>query len=302
MSDKPTLVVLAAGMGSRYGGLKQIDPVGPSDEVILDYSVFDAIRAGFGKIVFVIRRDIEDAFKEAIGSKYEGKIAVDYAFQSMEDVPAGADVPADRTKPWGTTHATLAARHVVTEPFGVINADDFYGRGSFQLLGDALRARFEKKADYVQIGFPLKNTISDHGTVSRGISEVGPDGRLTSVEECHDIKPVEGGIEVHRTTSVEILDGSQTVSMNMWGFTPDVFDLGMVGFEKFIKSLKDPLKGEYYIPTLIQELINAGAASVEVQQAQSTWLGVTYPEDKPSVMAGLRKLVDEREYPADLWS
>ena len=299
---KPTLVVLAAGMGSRYGGLKQIDPVGPSGEVILDYSVYDALRAGFGKVVFIIRKDIEEAFREAIGSHFEGRIPVEYAFQSMDDLPDGFAVPEDRIKPWGTTHATLACRDAVREPFGVINADDFYGRGSFELLARALEKRADRSGDHVLIGFPLRNTVSEHGTVSRGICGVGDDGNLTEVEECHRIKPVSGGIEVGRASGTEVLDGSQTVSMNMWGFTPDFFPAAMAGFSRFLRAMPDPLKSEYYIPTVVQDLIDGGEARVEVIQSDETWLGVTYPEDKPAVQKGLRGLIAEGVYPERLWT
>jgi hypothetical protein len=302
MSKKPTLVVLAAGMGSRYGGLKQIDPVGPSGEVILDYSVYDAIRAGFGKVVFIIRHDIEEAFKEALGSHFTGRIPVEYAFQRMDDLPGGFAVPEGRVKPWGTTHATLACRDLVKEPFGVINADDYYGRDSFKLLADCLNARMGKRGDHVLIGFPLRNTVSDHGTVSRGICGVGADGKLTSVEECHHIRPVPGGIEVGRASGVEIMDGSQTVSMNMWGFTPDIFQQGLNGFARFLKGLENPLKGEYYLPLLVQDLIDGGLGTVEVVQSDETWLGVTYPEDKPLVAAGIRKLIRAGVYPEKLWA
>lgn len=298
---KPTLVVLAAGMGSRYGGLKQIDPVGPSGEVILDYSVYDAIRAGFGKVVFIIRKDIEDAFREALGSHFEGRIDVGYAFQSLEDVPEGFAVPEGRAKPWGTTHATLACRNVVNEPFGVINADDFYGRGSFELLANALVKRENSTGDHLLIGFPLRNTISEHGTVSRGICGVGTDGRLTEVEECHNIRPVDGGVEVGRASGTEVLDGSQTVSMNMWGFTPDFFPAAQAGFARFLHKMENPLKSEYYIPTVVQDLIDDGSAKVEVIQSDETWLGVTYPEDKPMVIEGLKALIDRGVYPPSLW-
>ncbi len=202
---KPTLLILAAGMGSRYGGLKQLDPVGPAGEVILDYSVHDALKAGFGKIVFVIRRDIEAAFKAQIGSKYENRIEVAYVYQQLDDLPQGFTVSEGRSKPWGTLHAMLAAREMIKEPFGVINADDFYGPGAFQTLADALRVRINAQNDYVLVAYPLKNTVSEHGTVSRGVCEVR-EGKLARVQECHGIHPVAGGIEINRAGQVERVD------------------------------------------------------------------------------------------------
>ncbi|MDF3130174.1 sugar phosphate nucleotidyltransferase [Kiritimatiellaeota bacterium B1221] len=298
---KPTLLVLAAGMGSRYGGLKQLDPVGPSGEVILDYSVFDAHRAGFGKIVFVIRRDIEEAFKAQVGSKYENHIQVEYAYQELSDLPEGFEVPEGRVKPWGTIHAMLSAREIVKEPFGVINADDFYGPGSFRLLAAALQARENSQGDYVLVAYPLKNTVSEHGTVSRGVCEVAA-GKLAGVEECHEIHPVADGIEVNRGGELEVMDGSQLVSMNTWGFTPELFAHAQAGFKDFLGTLPDPMKSEYYIPTLVQQLIDRQQASVEVLHSDDHWLGVTYPEDKPAVQAGLKALLAEGVYSDPLWS
>jgi len=298
---KPTLIVLAAGMGSRYGGLKQIDPVGPSDEVILDYSVYDAIHAGFGKIVFVIRKDIEDEFKTQVGSKYENRMPVEYVFQQLEDLPDGCELPENRTKPWGTLHAMLAARDVVNEPFGVINADDFYGPGSFEILAGALRTRAEKTHDYVLVAYPLKNTVSEHGSVSRGVCDVN-EGVLAGVEECHGIHPVEGGIRItHGNGEEELVDGTQLVSMNTWGFTPEFFDLSKKGFKVFLSGLTDPLTSEYYIPSIVQEIVDEGVGKVDVLESHDSWLGVTYPEDKAAVMSGLRKLVDAGVYPSPLW-
>ncbi len=298
---KPTLLVLAAGMGSRYGGLKQLDPVGPSGEVILDYSVFDAHRAGFGKIVFVIRRDIEEAFKAQVGSKYENHIQVEYAYQELSDLPEGFEVPEGRVKPWGTILAMLSARDIVKEPFGVINADDFYGPGSFKLLASALQARENSEGDFVLVAYPLKNTVSEHGTVSRGVCDVSG-GKLVGVEECHEIHPVSGGIEVNRGGELEVMDGSQLVSMNTWGFTPELFAHAQSGFKEFLGALPDPMKSEYYIPTLVQQLIDSEQATVEVLNSDDHWLGVTYPEDKPAVQSGLQALLEEGVYSNPLWS
>jgi dTDP-glucose pyrophosphorylase len=298
---KPTLLILAAGMGSRYGGLKQLDPVGPAGEVILDYSVHDALKAGFGKIVFVIRRDIEAAFKAQIGSKYENRIEVAYVYQQLDDLPSGFAVPEGRSKPWGTLHAMLAAREMIKEPFGVINADDFYGPGAFQTLADALRVRINAQNDYVLVAYPLKNTVSEHGTVSRGVCEVR-EGKLARVQECHGIHPVAGGIEINRAGQVERVDGTQMVSMNTWGFTPEFFAYAVKGFERFLAALPDPLKSEYYIPSIVQELIDSGKADVEVLGANDHWLGVTYPEDKAAVQQGLAALAAKGVYHDPLWS
>ncbi len=298
---KTSLVVLAAGMGSRYGGLKQIDPVGPGGEVILDYSVFDAIRAGFDRVVFVIRRDIEAAFREALGSRFESRIEVAYAFQELEDLPAGLSLPEGRSKPWGTMHATLAARKVVDGPFAVINADDYYGSASFEVLATALKQREASSGRWCMVGFPLQRTLSDHGTVSRGLCALDDEQHLSRVEECHEIHAVEGGVEVNRNGATELVSGERLVSMNMWGFTPDVFQSASCGFREFYEQMPDPLKSEYYLPSLVQEQIDAGKVEVEVLRAESDWLGVTYPDDKARVQAGLQSLHDQGLYPTPLW-
>ncbi len=303
--NPPSLVVLAAGMGSRYGGLKQIDPVGPSGEGILDYSVHDAVRAGFGNVVFIIRRDIEEAFRESIGRRLEKQIPVEYAFQALGDLPGGLTVPEGRTKPWGTTHAILAARHLVHEPFGVINADDFYGPHAFKLLADALKtpaASSTPPEPYVLVGFPLRNTLSEHGTVSRGVCSVDAAGHLRHIEECEKIRPLpDGTVELLRNGMRETVDGSQTVSMNMWGFTPAFFEKAMNGFEAFLAAPPNPLTSEYYIPTEVQTRIDRSEAVVCVLQSTESWLGVTYPDDKPAVKAGLQALIAKGIYAADLW-
>ena len=288
-------------MGSRYGGLKQIDPVGPSGEVILDYSVYDAVRAGFGKVVFVIRREIEQAFRDQVGSRFENRIRVEYVFQDLSDLPDGASVPEGRTKPWGTVHAILAAREVIREPFGVINADDFYGPGAFGKLAEALTNLDPDALDSVLVAYPLELTVSEFGTVSRGLCDV-QENRLHSVTECHDIRPVGEGIEVTRNGVREIVEGTQLVSMNTWGFSPALFEEARIGFFAFLGNDPDPLKGEYYIPTLVQELMDAGKSSVTVVPAADRWLGVTYPEDKPRVQAGLDALVKQGVYPTELWA
>jgi len=299
---KPTLLVLAAGMGSRYGGLKQLDPVGPSGEVILDFSVYDAKRAGFSKVVFVIRRELEEAFRSQICSRYREEIEVDTVFQELDDLPDGHRPPPERSKPWGTVQAMLAAREVIQEPFGVINADDFYGPESFRLLAEALRELNPGRPDAVLVAFTLNRTISEHGTVSRGVCEVDDSGHLVSVEECHEIAAAEGGIRVRRAHGgEEVVDGTQAVSMNTWGFTPAVFKKAMSGFSEFLKNPEDPLKSEYYIPTLIQQGIDAGECRVQVLKSPEQWLGVTYPEDKPAVVDGLKERVRDGLYPNPLW-
>ena len=298
---KPTLVVLAAGMGSRYGGLKQIDPVGPSGEVVLDYSVYDAIQAGFGKVVFIIRKDIEQDFREALEANYEGAIEIAYAFQQPDDLPEGYDIPEGRTKPWGTTHATLACRDLVKEPFGVINADDFYGRSSFQLLADWLKRNANAENLYSLVGFTLEKTLSDHGSVSRGVCKVDESGFLAEIEECHDIERIADGVQLRRAAGMDKADGSEVVSMNMWGFTPGVFDHMMNNFSPFLDSMTDPLKSEYLIPSIIQELIVAGTIKVETLTSNEQWFGVTYTEDKPAVEASVKELINQGVYPASLW-
>jgi dTDP-glucose pyrophosphorylase len=298
---KPTLVVLAAGMGSRYGGLKQIDPIGPSGEVVLDYSVYDAIQAGFGKVVFIIRKDIEEDFREALESHYVGKIDIDYAFQSLEDLPEGFDLPDGRTKPWGTTHATLACRDLVKEPFGVINADDFYGRSSFKILADWLIAHAETPNVYSLVGFTLAKTLSEHGSVSRGVCKVSDTGHLVEIEECHDIERKGEGIQLRRAAGMDSADGSEVVSMNMWGFTPGIFGQMLEGFAEFYNGMADPQKSEYLIPNIIQDRITDGTIKVESLTSQEQWFGVTYTEDKPAVVASIQELIKAGVYPASLW-
>lgn len=291
---KPTLVLLAAGMGSRYGGLKQVDPVGPSGETLLDYSIYDALRAGFGKVVFIIRHDIEAQFRDVVGKRFEGRVPVDYAFQELNDLPAGFNVPEGRTKPWGTTHAVLAATKVVHEPFAVLNADDFYGRDSFATIAQHLTSGSK---DLAMVGFQLKNTLSEHGTVARGICGVGADGFLTSVEEFTKIeKTPTGAREGDRT-----LTGDELVSMNFWGFHPAVFADMRERFTVFLQKSGTEQKSECYIPATVNELMVAGQARVKMLSSSSPWFGVTYKEDKPRVVESVAKLVQRGEYPAKLW-
>jgi UTP-glucose-1-phosphate uridylyltransferase len=291
---KPTLVLLAAGMGSRYGGLKQVDPVGPSGETLLDYSIYDALRAGFGKVVFIIRHDIEAQFREVVGKRFEGRVPVDYAFQELNDLPAGFAVPAGRAKPWGTTQAVLAAEKVVREPFAVLNADDFYGRNSFATVAQHLTSG---SRDLAMVGFQLKNTLSEHGTVARGICGVGPDGYLTSVEELTKIeKTATGARDGERS-----LTGDELVSMNFWGFHPAVFGNLRERFTAFLQRAGQEQKSECYIPATVNELMAAGQARVRMLSSTDPWFGVTYKEDKPRVVASIARLVADGVYPAKLW-
>lgn len=298
---KPTLFILAAGMGSRYGGLKQLDGLGPSGETIMDYSVYDALRAGFGKIVFVIRKDFEQEFREKIISKYEGHVPVEVVFQDIKKLPKGFSVNPDRSKPWGTNHAVLMGKDVIKEPFGVINADDYYGAESFRILGDFLRSVEGKKNCYCMIGFNIENTLSENGGVSRGLCEVDANGNLTGVTECHGIERKEGRL-------IQVVEGKEmpfpedaNVSMNMWGFTPDYFDYSEKAFVKFLEANHNELKAEFYIPTVVNDLIQNGQIELKVIETPSKWFGVTYAADRPATVAQFKKLVDEGTYPTPLF-
>lgn len=299
---KPTLFILAAGMGSRYGGLKQLDGLGPSGETIMDYSVYDALRAGFGKIVFVIRHDFEQEFREKVISKYEGHIPVEVVFQDIKNIPEGFTVNPERKKPWGTNHAVLMGKDVIKEPFGVINADDYYGAESFQILADFLRSVEGKKNCYCMIGFRIENTLSENGGVSRGLCEVDAEGNLTGVTECHGIQRKDGNLiqELPDGSTAPFPEGAN-VSMNMWGFTPDYFDYSEKAFVKFLEENHDQLKAEFYIPTVVNDLINNGTISLKVKETPSKWFGVTYAADRPATVAQFQKLVDEGLYPAKLF-
>ena len=297
---KPTLVVLAAGMGSRYGGLKQVDPVGPSGEAILDYSVFDAIRAGFGKVVFIIRRDIEAEFKAKIGAKYEGHIAVDYAFQDLADLPAPFTVPEGRAKPWGTAHATRAARSVVKEPFALINADDFYGRDAFAKLAAFLSSA--SSLHLCMVGYRLDLTLSANGSVARGICSVDADGNLRGVREMTKLVRA-GDVAENRENEAapEKVPLDARVSMNCWGFTPELFAELEARFPAWLEKNGTLPKSEWYIPFVVDELIREGKADCRLLPTDSSWFGVTYREDKPFVVGEIAKLVEKGEYPARLF-
>jgi len=300
----PTLLVLAAGMGSRYGGLKQIDPMGPNGETVLDYSVFDAIRAGFGRVVFIIREDFAEAFQHGIGSRFAGRIQVDYAFQHLDDLPAGFTVPAGRSKPWGTTHAVRAARALVNEPFAVINADDFYGRDAYQRAATFLTqpAATAGKAHYAMIGYPLVNTLSDHGDVNRGICTTDANGLLSSVEEYVKIQRDDDGVVrgIALDTTRKTIAESGPVSMNFWAFTHSFFAQLEDGFTRFLQAHGQAEKSEYYIPTIVDELIRSNKADCAVIPTTSHWFGVTYPDDKPHVVASIQQLIADGEYPERL--
>lgn len=300
---KPTLFVLAAGMGSRYGGLKQLDGLGPNGETIMDYSIFDAIRGGFGKIVFVIRKDFEKDFREKILSKYENHIPVELVFQSVDKLPAGFTCPEGRVKPWGTNHAVLMGKEVINEPFAVINADDFYGRDSFAVLGRWLSELPEgAKNRYCMVGFRVGNTLSESGTVARGICSTNDEGCLTTVVERTEIMRVDGKVCYKDEQGVWVaVDDNTPVSMNMWGFTPDYFKYSEDYFIDFLKNNLDNLKAEYFIPLMVNKLINEGTATVKVLDTTSKWFGVTYAADRQGVVDKIQSLVDAGEYPSRLF-
>lgn len=299
---KPTLFILAAGMGSRYGGLKQLDGVGPNAETIMDYSVYDALRAGFGKIVFVIRRDFEQEFRDKVISKYENHLPVEVVFQDIHNIPEGFEMHSERTKPWGTNHAVLMGKNVIKEPFAVINADDFYGADSFKVLGEFLKSVEGESNKYCMIGFKIENTLSENGSVSRGLCEVSEEGNLTGVEECHGIQRVDGRL-VHTLADGSMADFPEGayVSMNMWGFTPDYFEYSEKSFVKFLEKNAGELKSEFYIPTVVNELISAGKVVLKVKETSSKWFGVTYAADRPATVEQIQKLVEQGIYPAKLW-
>jgi len=298
-SSSPTLLVLAAGMGSRYGGLKQIDPVGPAGETIIDYSIFDALRAGFGKVVFIIRKDIEDAFRETVGSRFEKRLPVEYVFQSLEDIPPRFAVPAGRTKPWGTTQAILVAAGTIREPFAAINADDFYGAQGYRELAGHLTSG---SPDYAMVGFTLRNTLSDFGSVARGVCRVAPDNTLETIEEHTKIeRDGDGARNTDAQGNVTKLTGDEPVSLNMWAFTPGVFDQLRERFEKFLESSGSDQKAECLIPNTVGDLIRAGRARVKVLRTNDSWFGVTYREDRPLVVESIRRLIGSGQYPERLW-
>ncbi|GAB1358947.1 nucleotidyltransferase [Porphyromonadaceae bacterium] len=297
----PTLYVLAAGMGSRYGGLKQLDGVGPNGETIMDYSIYDAVRAGSGKVVFVIRHQFEADFKEKIISKYKHIVAVELVFQELTNLPEGFTPPAERVKPWGTNHAVLMAKGVINEPFAVINADDYYGQESFKVLADFLQSKASKKNEYCMIGYRLGNTLSESGSVARGVCSKDEQGMLTSVVEHTKIEKIGESIISDFNGEQLVLDELTPVSMNMWGFTPDYFDYSEQFFIDFLKENADNIKAEYFIPLAVNTLIQSKTVTLEVLDTPSKWFGVTYAEDRPTVVTKLAELHNSGIYPAKLF-
>lgn len=303
---KPILVVMAAGMGSRYGGLKQIDPVGNHGQIIIDYSIFDARRAGFETVVFIIKHEIEDAFKAAIGDRLSKIMDVRYAFQQLDDLPAGYAVPEGRTKPWGTSHAILAARDIIDAPFAVINADDYYGPEAFKEIYNYLSTHADdEKYRYAMVGYLLKNTVTENGSVARGVCVENADGTLASVTERTKIETFPGGIhftEDDGRTWTDV-DPDSVVSMNLWGFTPSFIDETKARFSAFLdKALaENPLKGEYFLPSVVSQLIAEDKATVQVLRSTDKWYGVTYKEDKPVVVAAIAEKTAAGLYPDNLW-
>lgn len=300
---KPTLFILAAGMGSRYGGLKQIDALGPNGEAILDYSVFDAVKAGFGKIVFVIREDFAEDFKRVVLKKYEGKVACEICFQSIDKIPAGYSYNPERKKPWGTNHAVLMGKDLIHEPFAVINADDYYGSESFGVLADFLQKVEGKKGEYCMVGYRVSNTLSENGSVSRGVCSTDAEGNLAGVVERTSImRKADGIIYFADENGNDVaLEENAPVSMNMWGFTPEYFDYVEDAFKAFLNEKGQELKSEFYIPTLVDELIKKGVATCKVLDTPSKWFGVTYSEDRPDVVAKFAQLAKDGVYPSPLF-
>ena len=302
---KPTLLVLAAGMGSRYGALKQMDGVGPNNEAIIDYSIYDAIRAGFGKVVFVIRHSFADAFTAVFNAeRFGGKIEVEIVYQELDYLPEGFTVPEGREKPWGTNHALLMGKSVINEPFAVINADDFYGADAYRVIGEYLSGLADEKGHYCMVGYEVNKTLSENGTVSRGVCSISDEGFLSSIVERTKIeRNAEGQIVFHDLGEDEVLAENTPVSMNLFGFTPDYFDHSEAYFREF---LADPatqanLKAEFFIPLMVNNLIGNGTAKLKVLSTSANWFGVTYQADKPQLMAKIEQLIEEGVYPRNLW-
>ena len=301
---KPTLFLLAAGMGSRYGGLKQLDGLGPNGETIMDYSIYDAIQAGFGKIVWVIRKDFEEQFRTQILSKYEGQVPCELCFQSLDALPAGFSVPEGRVKPWGTNHAVMMGKDVIKEPFCVINCDDFYGRDAFMKIGKFLSELPEGSRNrYAMVGFRCCNTLSENGSVARGVCQFDENHHLVEVIERTEIMRVDGTISYKDGERWVALEENVPVSMNMWGFTPDYFDYSEEYFKTFLADPKnmENLKAEFFIPLMVSKLINSGTSTVEVLDTTSKWFGVTYAADREATVGRIQQLVDEGIYPNKLF-
>ena len=303
---RPALVVMAAGIGSRYGGLKQIDPVGPQGEIVIDYSLYDALRAGFGKVVFLIRREMEEPFREKIGKSIEARVETAYVFQEIAQVPAGFAVPPERQKPWGTGHAVLVCKDVVHTPFAVINADDFYGATAFQVLAQYLRQAEDRPGMYAygMVGYRLSHTLSAYGYVARGVCQTTPDGYLLDIRERTRIeKFADGARYTENGTDWVSLPDDTIVSMNMWGFTPSIFTELEARFPAFLQqSAANVLKAEYFLPDVVGALLHEHKAGVRVLPTNEKWFGVTYREDRPRVQAAIQALIAQGAYPRDLWN
>lgn len=301
--DKTTLLILAAGMGSRFGGIKQIEPVGPGGEIILDYSIYDAIRAGFSKIVFVIRKSIEDSFRQKINPKAAEQIEIDFAYQELDSGLMGFAVPEGRQKPWGTGHAVLVAKDKIHEPFAAINADDFYGASAFVMMNTHLTALAQGRVkDYAMVGYPLGNTLSDFGTVSRGVCEIDPHGYLKRIVERTQLEKRPSGAEfVDEQGTKRFLTNDTVVSMNFWGFGADIFDALQKEFKEFLACKGRDIKSEYYLPFAVGGMITAGVKKCKVLPAQENWFGITYKEDMPTAQMAIREKIRIGAYPERLW-
>ena len=301
MNNKPTLLILAAGMGIRYGGLKQIEPIGPNGETIIEYSIFDAIRAGFGKVVFIIRKSFADQFKARFADKLDGKIEVEFVFQELDKLPEGYNLPEGREKPWGTGHAILMAKDVIQEPFASINADDFYGAEAFQVAADFLTKEVSE-SKYSMVGYRLDKTLSEFGTVSRGICQTDEQNNLLEIVERTKIGYENGSIYfIDEDGSKNPLPGDSPASMNFWGFHPSIFSHLENQFTDFLDAKMHEKKSEFYIPSVVFDLIDADEIKTKVLKADAQWFGVTYPEDKPYVVEQVKKLTEKGDYPDKLW-
>ncbi|MGM9632549.1 MAG: NDP-sugar synthase [Eubacteriales bacterium] len=299
-----TLVILAAGMGSRYGGMKQIDPINKDGNFIIDFSIYDAVKSGFDKVIFIIKEENLSDFKETIGNRISKYIQVEYAFQRLHDLPEWFDAPSDRKKPWGTNQALLSVANIVKEPFAVINSDDFYGRETFEIIANHLKKveNAKGKPQFCMAGYRLGNTVTEHGAVNRGVCNIGADGRLKKIVETKEIVPDGKGKAVYPVgNGVAELDLDTVVSMNCWGFTPELFGYIEAEFDRFLHNVENPMKDESYLTDTIDSVIESDACDVIVYNTNASWLGVTYPDDKPGVVAGINKLVNEGVYPEHLW-